>query len=213
MTSLLRSSTRALPKRNLQLASISTRLGSARPAHSFTNAVKHTKRYNSNPIQDISAPKILNSILRQQHHQTKQYTTSQSTTTPTADQLIDELQDLYEVAKDEFEIATDSTDGATIYAASDRESARDALNQLCTVYHLYTAKPGSSTSEAELGVAGGQNVEESAGEAASGPVVETGADPASVRDEVRDEVRKRVGQRVRELRNAVEVLEERAKAD
>lgn len=116
------------------------------------------------------------------------------------------------MAKDEFEIATDSTEGSTIYAASDRESARDALNQLCTVFHLYTAKPGT-TSEAELGVAGSGSIEAGAGEAADGPVVETGFDPASVGDKVRDEVRRRVGQRVRELRNAVEVLEERAKAD
>ncbi|KAJ5684652.1 uncharacterized protein N7477_000997 [Penicillium maclennaniae] len=60
----------------------------------------------------------------------------------TGDLLVEELQDLYEAATDEFEIATDSTDSATIYAASDRESARDALNQFIAVYHLYSAKPG-----------------------------------------------------------------------
>lgn len=35
-------------------------------------------------------------------------------------------------------------------------------------------------------------------------------DPADIAPEVREEVRKRVGQRVRELDNAVQLLEERA---
>jgi protein subunit release factor B len=44
-------------------------------------------------------------------------------------------------------------------------------------------------------------------------VVTTNFDPAQVTAPAREEVRKRVGQRVRELRNAVETLEERAMAD
>lgn len=78
------------------------------------------------------------------------------------------------------------------------------------MYHLYTAKPGSP--EAELKSGGGAGGVEAAAEA-DGPAVDTTFDPASVGVGVRDEVRRRVGQRVRELRNAVEVLEERAKAD
>ncbi|OQE31889.1 hypothetical protein PENSTE_c001G10200 [Penicillium steckii] len=117
----------------------------------------------------------------------------------TADNLIEEIQDLYEIATDEFEIATDSTDSATIYAASDRESARDALNQLVTVYELYTgAKVGSTHAETPI----------ETGE--KGPVVETNFDPEGIKEEVRGEVKKRVGQRVRELKNAVEILEEKA---
>ncbi|KAJ5432646.1 uncharacterized protein N7458_011802 [Penicillium daleae] len=133
---------------------------------------------------------------------------------PTADLLIEELQDLYEIAKDEFEIATESTDGATIYAASDRDSARDALNQLCAVYHLYTARPGEDVDSGVRNV-GGQV--EGGGEAGSelgeDAFVETHFNPQEVGGEVRDEVRRRVGQRVRELRNAVEILEERAHAE
>lgn len=41
----------------------------------------------------------------------------------------------------------------------------------------------------------------------------TGYDPADIKPEVREEVRQRVGQRVRELENAVMVLEERAMED
>lgn len=130
---------------------------------------------------------------------------SGSNSTPTADNLIEEIQDLYEIATDEFEIATDSTDGSTIYAASDRESARDALNQLVTVYELYTGSKVASThsdSETQPNTQKGED-----GEAG---VVETNFDPSVVGEEVRGEVKKRVGQRIRELKNAVEILEERA---
>lgn len=109
---------------------------------------------------------------------------------------------MYEVAKDEFEIATESTDTSTIYAASDRESARDALNQLASVYELYTARPGEVESEKEG--------EESEGD---GAIVETNYNPAEVPPGVKDEVRRRVGQRIRELKMAVEALEERAMED
>ncbi|CAL5870890.1 uncharacterized protein PFLUO_LOCUS5131 [Penicillium psychrofluorescens] len=122
-----------------------------------------------------------------------------------ADLLVEELQELYEVAKDEFEIATESTDGGTIYAASDRESARDALSQLTAVYNLYT------TGDTQAHVTEGQANAEGSGEGS--PAIETMHDPAEVSQAVRDEVKKRVAQRVRELVNAVELLEEKAKAD
>ncbi|KAJ5186294.1 hypothetical protein N7449_011058 [Penicillium cf. viridicatum] len=123
-----------------------------------------------------------------------------------ADLLVEELQELYEVAKDEFEIATESTDSSTIYAASDRESARDALNQLSTVYGLYTARPGEVENETD---GSSSEVEESAESA----IVETQYNPAEVPQGVKDEVRRRVGHRIRELKNAVEALEERAMED
>ncbi|KAJ6091965.1 hypothetical protein N7467_003934 [Penicillium canescens] len=125
-----------------------------------------------------------------------------------ADLLIEELQELYEIAKDEFEIATESTDTGTIYAASDRESARDALNQLSAVYHLYTARPGEVENEKENGVGAGAGEDDG-----DGPIIETNYNPADVPRGVKDEVRRRVGQRIRELKNAVELLEERAHAE
>lgn len=122
-----------------------------------------------------------------------------------ADLLVEELQELYEVAKDEFEIATESTDTSTIYAASDRESARDALNQLYSVYSLYTARPGEVRNESE---------KEKEGEAeGDGSIIETNYNPAEIPSGVKDEVRRRVGQRIRELTQAVEALEQRAMAD
>lgn len=112
----------------------------------------------------------------------------------------------YEVAKDEFEIATDSTDSATIYAASDRESARDALNQLLTTYRLYTSGDIRPTSESHQPQ---QTQPDDSGVGAAA----TEYDPADIKPEVRDEVRLRVGQRVKELDNAVMVLEEKAMED
>ncbi|KAJ5546776.1 hypothetical protein N7494_004361 [Penicillium frequentans] len=147
--------------------------------------------------------------------QTRQHSTASK---PTADALIEELQDLYEIAKDEFEIATESTDGGTIYAASDRDSARDALNEFCATYFLYTSRPGEEdtgvvlrSGEAMSGTRLRNAEVVSLGEdGEQGPVVDTAFDPATVEDAVKDEVRRRIGQRVRELRNAVELLEERA---
>lgn len=109
----------------------------------------------------------------------------------------------YETAKDEFEIAVDSTDSATIYAASDRESARDALDQLLAVYTLYSTGELRSTAESHQP----QQAQPDDGGMAPAP---TTYDPADISPEVREEVRKRVGQRVRELDNAVQVLEETA---
>lgn len=145
--------------------------------------------------------------------------------TATADALIEEIQDLYEVAKDEFEIATDSTDSATIYAASDRESARDALNELCAVYYLYTVDAGTGTGTSTgvflpgrgeggwPGEIAGEEIVAGQSLGERGPVIEPGFEPREVAGPVRGEVRRRIGQRIRELRNAVEMLEERAKAD
>lgn len=183
----------------------------------------------------LRAPKVPNKLLQaaqekptQPSHSsinpatTRTYATTQ---TPTANALIEEIQDLYEVAKDEFEIATDSTDSATIYAASDRESARDALNELCAVYYLYTVDGGAGAGASTGVVLPGRGPDGMPGEVPGeeigsgkslgerGPVIEPGFPPEEIGDAVREEVRRRIGQRIRELRNAVEMLEERAHED
>ncbi|PYH46202.1 uncharacterized protein BP01DRAFT_391043 [Aspergillus saccharolyticus JOP 1030-1] len=136
------------------------------------------------------------------------YTTSTSSISPsgksTSDVIVEELQDLYETAKDEFEIATESTDNATIYAASDRASARDALNELLAVYTLYTRDVSL------LDAAGRSGVEKLLGaEAGEEITIDTGLNPQGIEEEARAEVKRRVGQRVRELKGAIEALEER----
>lgn len=119
----------------------------------------------------------------------------------------------YEVATDEFEIASDSTSNATIYAASDRESARDALNQLLVVYSLYTTEVTAPEFQELQKQQEPQQGKQANVEGETSRVVATNFNPVEVSDVARAEVKRRVGQRVRELRSAVEVLEERAKED
>lgn len=52
----------------------------------------------------------------------------------TADEKIDEIQELYATAKDEFEIAAEETEKMTVYAEDDRAAAREELTKLQTVY-------------------------------------------------------------------------------
>lgn len=47
---------------------------------------------------------------------------------------MDNLTDLYSTAKDEFEIAAEETEKKTVYAADDREAAKQALNTLREAY-------------------------------------------------------------------------------
>ncbi|RAK93447.1 hypothetical protein BO79DRAFT_284083 [Aspergillus costaricaensis CBS 115574] len=174
----------SIPRPSLPLRTLTT---SARPR--LTSAPGLTTRTTPTPTVSRTytftfTPTLINK---------SSYSTSSK---PPADQIIDELQELYEVAKDEFEIATESTDSATIYAASDRESARDALNELIAVYTVYT-RDMSFVSHSPQGQVD----------------VDTGLDPGSIGDEVREEVRRRVGTRVREIVGAVESLEERASAE
>lgn len=51
-----------------------------------------------------------------------------------ADTLAEELQQIYAEAKDEFEIASESTEAHAIYAAEDRQAARDELVKLQEAY-------------------------------------------------------------------------------
>ncbi|KAL1632010.1 hypothetical protein SLS56_004055 [Neofusicoccum ribis] len=51
-----------------------------------------------------------------------------------ADEKIEEIQELYSTARDEFEIAAEETEGNTVYAADDRAAAREALDQLKDAY-------------------------------------------------------------------------------
>ena len=134
-----------------------------------------------------------------------------------ADQIIEELEDLYLTAKDEFEIATDSTDSQTVYAESDRETAKEALDQLVSTYVLYTNVDVAK--EASAGARSGstldQEHEQQSGSGDGGVMVDvtTKFDPTKLSDDVRTEVKNRVDQRIREIKAGVEALEERASAD
>ncbi|KAJ9358286.1 hypothetical protein DTO027B9_2477 [Paecilomyces variotii] len=125
-----------------------------------------------------------------------------------ADLLVGELEELYEAAKDEFEIATDSVESGTIYAPSDRAAARDALTHLTRIYTLYTEMGVSH----DPGVHTDHNTQSDVKEETLGGDVAPNYDPEDIPQEVREEVKRRVGQRIRELQSAVDALEERAQA-
>ncbi|KAE8394347.1 hypothetical protein BDV23DRAFT_179828 [Aspergillus alliaceus] len=191
---------RTLPTPSLRLLRPSlTITRSLRPlfSSSLPKATLLTRAPTTKPHLSISTP--LQSQLQARTQSTQASGKSQ------ADLIVEELQELYETAKDEFEIAIDSTNGATIYAASDRESARDALNQLSAVFALYTTEIPSAEES--------HQPQQAQPDDSGSQVVSTYFDPGEIKPAVREEVKRRVGQRVRELENAVEALEERAKDD
>ncbi|OJD21040.1 hypothetical protein ACJ73_07619, partial [Blastomyces percursus] len=130
-----------------------------------------------------------------------------------------------------LEIAAESTTASTIYAVSDRISLREAFDDLDRAYSAYTGttphpshleRPPPSPSSGNGGMtingegganeAGGAGGEErqtrGGGSSSSCGGGSMSFNPAEVPDEVREEIKRRIGQRIRELRNAVEQLEE-----
>ncbi|MCJ1379857.1 hypothetical protein MMC17_002960 [Xylographa soralifera] len=52
-----------------------------------------------------------------------------------ADSKLEELQELYATAKDEFEIAFEETEKKTVYAVDDRVAAQEELQKLKAAFH------------------------------------------------------------------------------
>lgn len=73
-----------------------------------------------------------------------------------ADELIEEIQDQYGTARDEFEIATEETEKKSVYAADDRAAAREELDRLKEMYEK--AVEGGSGEEVKMRV--GQRIRE-----------------------------------------------------
>merc|ERR1712230_149043 len=62
-------------------------------------------------------------------------TTPRSLASPQgADPIVERLTDLYGTARDEFEIAAEETTKKTVYAADDREAAKEAFEELKTAF-------------------------------------------------------------------------------
>ncbi|EGE06420.1 hypothetical protein TEQG_05424 [Trichophyton equinum CBS 127.97] len=131
----------------------------------------------------------------------RNYSTSQSSKRVTVDDYIQEIEDLYAIAKDELEIATESTAAATIYAASDRISMREAFDDLNHAYGAYADNNPPP-----------EDIESKDGENRTGvaEVRSTSYDPTNIPADVRAEIKKRIGHRIREIENAVKNLEESA---
>ncbi|KAL4879514.1 hypothetical protein BJY04DRAFT_93620 [Aspergillus karnatakaensis] len=209
-----------MPPRLTKLPTSSLRLVRSRvPLRSIsTRAAQQLPKLSANPI----LPQKTHSYIRTLSSTPVRKLPPQTTGKSQADLIVEELQELYETTTDELEIATESTDNGTIYAASDRESARDALNTLVATYELYTNPDAQVNSDSDpdnssSGLAGenqggSENIQGGVGgvESEGGRLVELAFDPKDLDEGVREEIKRRVGQRVREVRSAVEGLEGRA---
>lgn len=65
-----------------------------------------------------------------------------STGRSAADTIAEELQGLYSEAKDEFEIAVESSEAKATYAAEDREAAREYLEKLVQRWRIVVDEGG-----------------------------------------------------------------------
>lgn len=60
----------------------------------------------------------------------------------TADEIIEEITELYGTARDEFEIATEESEKHSVYAADDRAAAREELAKLLKRYNEVVGRDG-----------------------------------------------------------------------
>lgn len=61
---------------------------------------------------------------------------------PSADELMESLNEMYATARDEFEIAAEETEKKTVYAAEDRAAAQDALKMLKEAFEKAVKESG-----------------------------------------------------------------------
>jgi hypothetical protein len=75
---------------------------------------------------------LASSALSPNHQQHSTFSTGPSrlASPQAADAIVDTLTDLYGTARDEFEIAAEETEKKTVYAADDRDAAREAFADL-----------------------------------------------------------------------------------
>jgi hypothetical protein len=106
-------------------------------AHICTHCLAHLRPLSTlprvNPLQSTStlrpSPQALPLNIFNRPPQTRSFASKS-----TADSLIEEIQDQYATAKDEFEIATEETEKQTTYGQADRDAAREELDKLKEMY-------------------------------------------------------------------------------
>lgn len=102
--------------------------------------------------------RTLNTLTRPRRTQIHpQYTRSASHASPnlvrwlssksTADEKIEEITELYATAQDEFEIAMEETEKATVYAEEDRKAAREELTRVQEAYRAVVEGQDSQVAE------------------------------------------------------------------
>ena len=82
----------------------------------------------------LSPTKAAVTSLRSRARPFPQFTQRAFASKTSADTILEDIQDQYATARDEFEIATEETEKKTIYAADDRAAARKELDALKEMY-------------------------------------------------------------------------------
>ena len=91
--------------------------------------------------QTAPSKRTIQTLTRPQRHSTPTPTSRYASHVPfqavrwmssksTADEKIEEITELYATAQDEFEIAMEETEKATVYAEEDRKAAREELTRV-----------------------------------------------------------------------------------
>jgi hypothetical protein len=94
-----------------------------------------------------SAPNPTQAIRqRTPHPQTRTFSSKSS-----ADSILEEIQDQYATARDEFEIATEETEKKSVYAAGDRAAAREELDALKKMFEQACEGPDGNEVKSRVG--------------------------------------------------------------
>lgn len=83
---------------------------------------------------------------RNPHPQTRTFSSKSS-----ADSILEEIQDQYATARDEFEIATEETEKKSVYAAGDRAAAREELDALKKMFEQACEGPDGNEVKSRVG--------------------------------------------------------------
>ncbi|KAL2038326.1 hypothetical protein N7G274_008975 [Stereocaulon virgatum] len=67
------------------------------------------------------------------------------------DEKIEEIQELYATAKDEFELASEETEKKTVYAADDRAAAQEELAKLKEAFERAVGEEGGDEIKRRVG--------------------------------------------------------------
>ncbi|KUJ16129.1 uncharacterized protein LY89DRAFT_685170 [Mollisia scopiformis] len=109
------------------------RLSATRGARCIRRSTFSSLRASSYlPKQTTLRPQLQSSLRTgtfSKHVARRQYSTKSS-----ADSLIEDIQEQYATARDEFEIAAEETEKKSVYAADDRAAAREELDKLKSMY-------------------------------------------------------------------------------
>lgn len=112
----------------------------ARPQCTTAPSVTRSLHSNSHPARHVRAQSTTRALTPlstfSPHHHGQSFSTSSArhASPQPADAVVETLTDLYGTARDEFEIAAEETEKKTVYAADDRDAAREAFAELKTAF-------------------------------------------------------------------------------